>query len=201
MLSTIAFAQDISLEQHVEQASVALVELDNKAQACLNALNSATALEAKQTCDEFLQAIDGELIAGYLAHCDALKDWREEFVSNTRGAEVAAEESAEMLQLLIGVEFACGEDALQKRTQFVVSTFTLLQEGQIQNQPANAALSRRLAELRFEATLSNERLLLQNSILRQRARRELDIQRQVDDLENELIRQQIRNPSGAFPRN
>jgi len=187
------FAQDTSLELQVEQASVALVELDNKAQACLTGLNSATELEAKQSCDEFLQAIDGELLAGYLVHCDALKEWREEFVSDSREVEVSAEESAEMLQLLVGVEFACGEDALQKRTQFVINAFSLLQDSKIQYQRADTALTRRLAEMEFETTLNNERRLLQNSILQQRARRELETQRQINDLENELIRQQIRN--------
>ena len=98
-----------------------------------------------------------------------------------------------MLQLLVGVEFACGEGALQKRTQFVVSAFSLLQDDQIQSQRANAALTRRLAEINFEATLNNERRLLQNAVLQQRARRELETQRQINDLENELIRQQIRN--------
>lgn len=193
LLPVMALAQDSNLEQHVEQASVALVELDNKAEACLTGLNSATALEAKQSCDEFMQAIDGELLAGYLTHCDALKIWREEFVSDSREVEVSAEESAEMLQLLVGVEFACGEGALQKRTQFVISAFSLLQDDQIPSQRANAALTRRLAEMKFEATLNNERRLLQNSVLQQQARRELETQRQINDLENELIRQQIRN--------
>ena len=71
----------------------------------------------------------------------------------------------------------------------------------MQNQRANAALNRRLAELRFDATLNNERRLLQSSVLQQQARSELETQRQINDLENELIRQQITNPSATFPRN
>ncbi len=132
-------------------------------------------------------------MAGYLVHCDALKKWREEFVSDSREVEVSAEESAEMLQLLVGVEFACGEDALQKRTQFVINTFSLLQDNKIQYQRADATLTRRLAEMEVDATLNNERCLLQNSILQQRARMEFETQRHINDLENELIRQRIRN--------
>ena len=98
-----------------------------------------------------------------------------------------------MLQLLVGVEFACGEDALQKRTQFVINTFSLLQDNKIQYQRADATLTRRLAEMEFDATLNNERCLLQNSILQQRARMEFETQRQINDLGNELIRQRIRN--------
>jgi len=39
---------------------------------------------------------------------------------------------------------------------------------------------------------------LQNSILQQRLRLEIENQKLQNDIEKELIRQQISNPSGAF---
>ena len=192
LLQTASYAQEINLQLQIDAASSSLVELDGKAQACLNSLETAATTAAKPPCDDFLQAIDGELLANYLSHCKILKDWRDAFVSTAVNSNVQSN-SNENLQLLVGIEFTCGENALQKRTQFVINAFGLLQDGQIQNQRTNANLIRRLAELKFEATLNNERRLLQDSILQQHSTREQATQRQFDDLEKELIRQQIRN--------
>ena len=191
-------AQEPSLDSSVEAAAAALTELDSKAQSCLNSLDQDTASEAQQRCDEFLQAVDGELLATYLTHCDTLKNWRDESVTETAGND---QNDTNSLELLVGIEFACGENALQKRTQFVVDTFALLQEDQIQERRANAAMSRRLAELEFQSISNQQRRLLQDSIQQQQLRSQLETQQQWNDVENELIRQQIRNPSAAFPRN
>ena len=56
------------------------------------------------------------------------------------------------LELLVGIEFACGQGALQKRTESVSSAFSLLQDGQIEVQRATAALTRRLSELESDDT-------------------------------------------------
>ncbi len=191
-------AQVSSLDSSVEAAAAALTELDSKAQSCLNSLDQAATSEAQQRCDEFLQAIDGELLATYLTHCDALKNWRDEFVAEAVGND---QNNTNSLELLVGIEFACGENALQKRTQFVVDTFALLQGGQIQERRASAALSRRLAELNFQSITNQQRRLLQDAIQQQQLRSQLETQLQWNEVENELIRQQIRNPSAAFPRN
>ena len=191
-------AREATLQQRIDAASAALTELDDKALACREALDSTTTGEAQARCGDFLQAVDGEVLAGYLAHCDALKVWREQFITS---ATDTADRTEQNLQLMIGVELVCGENALRRRTQYVAATFTLLRDGRTQDRPVTAALSRRLAELEFEASLNSERRSLRDSILRQRSRSLLENQRQWDDLENELIRQQIRNPSAAFPRN
>ena len=60
-------------------------------------------------------------------------------------------------------------------------------------QPASSEIARRLAELQFETTLSNERRLLQDAIRRQQSDRLLQNERQFDALEKEIIRQQILN--------
>lgn len=194
VLNSFCSAQQVDLQIRIDAASNSLEQLDTQAGTCLSALNQGTEDIAQQSCSEFLASIDGELLAGYLEHCQSLKSWRDEFVAATVGSDAAARDSEENLQLLVGIEYSCGEGALQKRTEFVTSAFSLLQDRQMQNQGANALLSRRLTELQMESTLNNERRLLQNSVLRQGSRRELETERQMNDLEKELIRQQINKP-------
>ena len=74
----------------------------------------------------------------------------------------------------------------------MVDTFTLLQDGQIRNQRADSAMRRRLTELEFNSVLNQERSALRNSVQQQQSTRSQETQRQFDNLQNELIRQQIR---------
>ena len=151
-------------------------------------------------CNYFLASLDGEVLANYLSNCSELKSWRDDYIaasqSNSANSsddnDTTSEEDATNLQLLISIEFNCGENALQKRTQYVVDTFTLLQDGQIRNQRADSAMRRRLTELEFNSVLNQERSALRNSVQQQQSTRSQETQRQFDNLQNELIRQQIR---------
>lgn len=183
-------AQQNDLQFSVEEASSALQTLDDKASACLSAREKIN--DDQASCNDFLAAVDGELMANYLRHCTDLKSWRDDFVTQTTAANVTLENSEEMLQLLVAVEFNCGQNALQRRTQSVASAFALLQ-GSTSAQ-FDGELRRRLAEMEFDATDSRERQALQNSVQQQQARTQFEVQRQTDALENEIIRQQIRNP-------
>lgn len=189
------FAQEASLQSRIDSASTALSELDDKAQSCLENFEQENREQAISSCDDFLQAVDGSLLASYISHCDALKTWREEFItsdtSNTTNAELN-------VALLSGIEFACGENALQKRTEYVVSAFTLLQGSSNQTQTVSA-LDRRFSELEQERLRNSQEQLLRNGLEQQRQRRSLDTSRQWDDLQEELIRQQINRP--PFPGN
>ena len=193
LFSFSANSAEADLQAHIDAANAALGQLDSMAGGCLTALDSAGDDIAQQRCREFLDAIDGETLAQYLAHCEALKQWRDDFVNTALASGTDRDSSTQNLQYFIGTEHACGENALQKRTQFVSNAFTLLQEGQMQDQPTTAALTRRLAELQFEATLNAERQLLQDSVLQQRLRTEQETLRQMHKLENELIKQQLRS--------
>lgn len=195
------FAQEISLQERLDASATALKTLDSSAQSCQSGLNSSATSEAKQTCDDFLAAIDGELLANYLSNCSELKSWRDDYVTATQAGsansstdnETTSEEDAMFLRLLIGIEFNCGENALQKRTQFVVDTFALLQDGQIRNQRAGSTVRQRLTELEFNSVSNQERRALRNSVQQQQSTRSQETQRQFDNLQNELIRQKIRN--------
>ncbi|HIF74403.1 MAG TPA: hypothetical protein EYG31_04560 [Porticoccaceae bacterium] len=193
-------AQELSLQEHINASATALENLDSAAQSCQSSLDSATAIEAKKFCNDFLASLDGEVLANYLSNCSELKSWRDDYIaasqSNSANSsddnDTTSEEDATNLQLLISIEFNCGENALQKRTQYVVDTFTLLQDGQIRNQRADSAMRRRLTELEFNSVLNQERSALRNSVQQQQSIRSQETQRQFDNLQNELIRQQIR---------
>lgn len=182
-------AQEIDLQFSVDETSNALRVLDEKAAACLSAADSSS--DSQFSCDDFLSAIDGELMANYLQHCATLKSWRDDFVTQAANSTEDIKNSAEMLELLIAVEYSCGQNALQARTQNVLTAFALLRDGK--NTQVDAELKRRLAEMKFEATENRERQSLLNSVRQQQSTPQRETQRQSNSLENELIRQQIRN--------
>lgn len=187
-----ARAQTDDFPARIEQSTALLQQLDSKAGACLTAFEANEEV-AGLRCREFLAAVDGELLASYVSNCQLLKEWRDEFVNDALSNPANLENSAENLQLMVGIEYTCGEGAMQKRTTYVSSAFTLLTGGQSSNSQVSAEINQRLAELKFDQTLNNERRLLQNAINQQQSIRLQETQEQFNNLENELIRQQINN--------
>ena len=188
-----AAQEPVDYQAHIDAAAIQLQTLDSKAAACLAAFEEESRESATARCQEFLGAIDGAELADYVARCEVLKAWRENFVLAAQQSDADNRGSAADLSLMVGIEFTCGEDALQKRTQFVTTAFNMLYGNRNSAQQANSEIARRLAELQFETTLSNERRLLQDAIRRQQSDRLLQNERQFDALEKEIIRQQIRN--------
>lgn len=203
LLSPLAFspllAQEISLESRIQSANESLTTLDSQAQACLNMFEQGDTNAAANRCDDFMQSVDGILLKSYLTHCEALKTWREEFINGENtNSNFSANDAVTNLRLLSGIELACGEGALQKRTEYVISAFTLLQGEQSQNRSLISG-NRRLNEFDQEQMLDAERRRLQNSVLEQQLRRRSETNQQLKNLENELLRQQINRP--PFPGN
>ena len=188
-----ATQESVDYQAHIDAATLRLQELDTQAGACLSAFESNSTDSATVRCKEFLGAVDGDGLASYLASCEILKQWREDFVLAAQRSNTDDPGSDADLRLMVGIEFTCGEGALQKRTQFVTTAFNLLVGYQGSTQQISTDIARRLAELRFETTLSNERRLLQDAIRRQQSDRLLQNERQFDALEKEIIRQQIQN--------
>ena len=193
-LPTLLFAQGLTLEERIEKASITLRELDEKARTCLDRLDKQDGAN-RSHCDDFMRALDGELVGDYIIHCDVLKTWRDDFVE---GQATASADIEKNLQLMTGIEFACGEDALQKRTRYVAKTFELLQDTGSVRQPA-ASVNRRISELQIQQLQNAERLSLRNSILQQNRRLQLEADQRQDNLEKELLRQEIN--SAPFPGN
>jgi len=190
----ISLSQEVSPDDRVTSAAEILVELDNRAERCLDSLETTSPDEPNQVCDAFLEAIDGDILTSYLSHCEELKTWREGFITSSDTSSTSTEEN---LQRLIGIEFTCGENALEKRTQYVFSAFNKIQQSETVIRASNIS-ARSISELKFESTLNQNNRTLQNSILQQRLRLEIENQKLQNDIEKELIRQQISNPSGAF---
>jgi len=183
-------AAEIDFQKSIDSSSEALIALDVMASDCLLALDSSSS--DATSCDDFINAIDGELMAGYLETCSTLKSWRDEYVNLTVTANLDSntENNEEMLRRLISIEFACGENTLRDRTQFVFSAFNRLRS---KPQSGTANLRQEISNGQFEALDNRERQRLQNALQNQRNRSTRESERQFDILENELIRQQIRN--------
>ena len=204
---SVTLAQDVELQQHVTDSVAWLAQLDALAGTCNVSLQQpadAVAAAATQTvnltpCSQFLAAIDGELLTQYLAHCSALKEWKSHYVTSTFEADQTSTTPETALQLLVGTDYACGENALQQRTQFVTSTFALIQRGGVSREVNGAGISQRpgnqldqrLKELQFDSTLTAERNLLQKSVQQQEQQRALESARQMRQIELENLRQQL----------
>ena len=190
-----AQAQNITLQSRIDSATQTLVDLDALARSCLESTekDSGADTESGSSCVSFLAAIDGQVLAGYLDHCQNLKAWRDDYVTQTHGTGISLEQDPTVLQTLVGIEYACGENALQKRTVFVAEVFALVRNSSRTNHPGNNNALRRIAEFEFNATADNERRLLLQSLQQQHSRRLQETQNQFDKLETELIRQQINN--------
>ncbi len=198
LASLSSYAQEIDFQSSIDATSTALKELDLRANDCLTALDSEQ--DSKQTCDDFMAAVDGELMTNYLQQCRVLKNWRDDFVTRTvaENTDASNQDDQEMLRRLVSIEFNCGENTLRTRTQFVVPAFNRLQAGAESPGVSATSLSRQLSEARFKAMENRERQRLLNSVQNQQDRSQLETERQFNALENELIRQQIRNTNRPF---
>jgi len=192
-LFSLSSAQENDFQKSIDSSSEALINLDMKARDCLATLDSDE--DSAAACDDFLKAIDGKLMTNYLQQCRTLKNWRDEYVdqSMASSSNSTTEHNEEMLKRLVSIEFTCGENTLRSRTQFVLSAFNRLQGGRAASGASTAAINRQISNSRFNALENGERQRLQNALQNQQIRSLKESERQFNDLENELIRQQIRN--------
>jgi hypothetical protein len=199
-----------SVKADLKSANTALTDLDAKALNCMSSFNMNLGEAEALLCDEFLRAIDGELLASYISHCKKLTTWRDGFIITAQSSSVSnekldknpeensADNSKESLALMVEVEYSCGENALKKRTEYVVSAFNTLEGGTLLNQLTQRSLTqtldRRLANLEQQSRLESQGESLKNSIQKQGQLQQEATQQQMQRLETELIRQQIPIP-------
>ena len=196
-LPSFSSAQESDLQKSIDSSNEALIALDVKASDCLAALDSDE--NSQVVCDDFIKAVDGELMANYLEQCRTLRHWRDEYVNQTVTANLNSDavNNEEMLRRLVSIEFTCGENTLRSRTQFVFSAFNRLRGESAANAiGANTTfISRQISNNQFNELENGERRRLQNALQNQQNRSLRESERQFNDLENELIRQQIQNPN------
>ena len=199
-----------SVKADLESANTALTDLDAKALNCMSSFNMNLGEAAALLCDEFLRAIDGEILASYISHCKKLKTWREDFIITAQNSsarngkpgqnleDISTDNSKEFLALMVGVEYSCGENALKERTEYVVSAFNTLEGGTLLNQSIQRSLTqildRRLADLEQQSLIQSQGESLKNSIQKQGQLQQEATRQQMMRLETELIRQQIPIP-------
>ncbi len=182
-------AQEVDIQDAIDSAAEALILLDVKASDCISALDSGADPQAH--CDDFIEAVDGEVLASYINQCRLLKNWRDDYVELTVATDLRSdgEENTEMLRRLVAIEYTCGENTLQARTEFVVAAFNRTRN----NTGGSASVERQLSQGRFNALDDAERRRLRDAVQNQQRRSLRENERQFDALENELIRQQLPN--------
>ncbi len=189
-LSPNCFAQSSAdLTDHLELAAQALSELDEKAMNCMSSFSLNLGEAAALLCDEFMRAVDGELLASYISSCAVLNSWLQS-INNSQSSGLEANVSNELTN---SIQTRCGDNALATQTNYVVDTFNTLSQRSLLNQTTTQSMENRLAEFEQQSQIDSQRRALQQSIENQRLQREQATQSQFRALENELIRQQINN--------
>jgi len=163
-------------------------QLDQIAEACVASEQQSSADDTR--CREFREALNGELLESYINNCQAIKTWRDQFVSSQAGASLPPVDASESLALMIDAEFLCGERALLNRTGFIELAYQQLNITNSLGVPRAGLTSKELGEFRQELLISRERERLMNSFQQQQLRQRQETQRQIDQQELELIRQQ-----------
>lgn len=198
-LHSFSSAQESDFQESIDSSNEALIVLDLKASNCLTAMDSDENSQA--VCGEFIKAVDGELMANYLEQCRTLKHWRDEYINQAVAANLNSDaaNNEEMLRRLVSIEFTCGENTLRSRTRFVFSAFNRLRSESAANTiGANTAfISSQISNNQFIDLENGERRRLQNALQNQNNRSLRESERQFNELENELIRQQIQNSNLA----
>lgn len=166
----------------LDQAAERLREIDSQAAACV------TAEAESDDCRSFRQAIDGQPLADYLAHCASARRWRDDFITSTINADANSADqtdSAALLNLLVRFEYLCGEDALTRSTEHTLAAYRRVRAASGPGSgtfPPDDSYQQRL--------MDRERDRQQRELERQRERSRQQLIRQFDQLELELLRQQ-----------
>ncbi len=185
---SLSSAQELTPEERIGAAESILRAVDEQARVCVERLAESANGVQPEECAGFLASVDGDVLAGYLEHCAELKQWRDAYVDNPPSAGPDSERDR---QRLLGVERVCGENALRRRTEFVVVAFEALNERSVRR-AGGLSLQRRISELEYNSTLGGWRNELDVTNSNRRVRGET--LQQFDQLEEELIRQQINRP-------
>lgn len=178
------------VEQHLKRAADQLRALDTQAESCLDALTSdsasvAAGLAQADSCVQFMNAIDGEPVASYLADCQHARQWRDQFVNNA-GSDAADSQAHNdrNLQRMIDTERYCADDSLRLRTEHVFDAFAALRQASgTQHELAGQWSGRPMPQSDSGGSVSE---------MHQRVRRETE--QRWQQLQLELLRQQLQLP-------
>lgn len=191
LLSGALQAQSENLATPVSNIKTFFQQLDELAEGCLQ--NNAA------DCQTFSESLDQQL-GVYLAACEPLIAWRDALVEQNATEPVSAD--AATTQQLLDVEFACGENALVKQTDYVQQAFSKIQSAV---EPVSASSVATLAARQNQQRASEQQARMRRSLLGgvqdQNQRLNIEIEEQWRRLEMDNLREQNRRPLdfGTFP--
>ena len=170
------------LERHLTEARELIQELDSAAQQCV--------LEDSQdSCKAFASTLDELFIPAYLQHCDAISEWRDQLLENREAGTEMLTAEQDLARQLLDAEFTCGEDALAKRSQYVVTAFQKWQQ-----EESGTALLAPHAARQSASNANNGSNSTSQALRSQQSRLTREIERQWQRVELQNIRQQLRKP-------
>ena len=164
-------------------------QLDQFAVACVNSVQQSPPLQT-EPCLAFNEALNGELLTTYIYACREVKSWRDQYVSSQINSPEPDPDANETLELMIEIEFLCGEDALLKRTEFIAIAYQQLSNPSSIGLAIPNGVNQDIKEFRQDLLITRERARLTNSFQQLQLRQRQETQRQIDRQELELIRQQ-----------
>jgi hypothetical protein len=198
---THAASEDLDRQRdQLLQIETLFIELDALASTCLASFNLNLGEAAALLCDEFIRAVDGEPVATLLALCAELESQGTGQTAPSGPASPTAEALSALTartaqQLTSLTSRYCARDGLAQHTEFVVPAFDTLRRGSALNQTLDQPLETRLRELEYRLIESGERDRLRQALRESQLQRQQATERQMQQLENELIRQQrLPNP-------
>ncbi|MCG8412964.1 MAG: hypothetical protein MI746_01995 [Pseudomonadales bacterium] len=180
---------DPEIDARISVVKDLFVELDAAAETCLD-----DGTTSEDSCQAFSDSINGDTIPTYLEHCRVLKEWRDGLVEETQRTGVDPANQERTLGLLIDVEFTCGEEALTKRTQYVLAAFAKIRAPRyLIPDPAIAIRNQRQAD-NIDYTLRNSLL---DGIENQQRHIGGEVQQLWNRLELENLRRQSQRPTSV----
>lgn len=184
-----------TLMQRIAAIRSSLQTLDTAAVQCLASIDAD--FTNSVTCQDFMAALDDQINTqlpdSMMFHCTALTTWRDAFIARNNGNLSSNDSTDSNLQLMVDIQYYCGDEALALRTNSVFPAFNLLQQEQRLSNGAISLLSLEADAYRQEIILERERARLQQSVLQGQQQSLQQTQGIQDALELELLRQQLDN--------
>jgi hypothetical protein len=187
-----AAAAEVAPEELLPVVQDVLEQLDRLAKSCLESDSPRSASDISNPCEDFFSAIDGDVLLHYLNSCRSLEAWRGEFARRYQEENRNTIESPDSLRILVQIEYFCATDALTQRTQFVSQAYQelrLLQSANSLN--ARQSWDERQKEIQQHYLMERERARLLDSRDTVQQRQQVETQRQFEQLQLELLRQDI----------
>jgi len=183
-------AESNAIAQQLDIAKAAIEQFDEMATQCLQ-VSAAGVIDTQQNaCQQFRSALDGELLINYINACTNARQWRDNYVvQKIENPNNIEENQQQNLELLINVDYFCTENALVNRTTAVKQAYSSITSAEtIPSRQTLSSLVQSIDASNQRRSLNTERQRLLQSLESQSLRQRRETNRQLNELELELIR-------------